>query len=67
MQPEVKKIVNFDQFFNIEAKSPIPKSPEPKPQNIGFPNFGVKAEQSAKGTNNKEDFAFFDDFFDKKK
>jgi hypothetical protein len=40
---EAKKTVNFDQFFNIEKKSSIPKSPEPKSQAIPFQNYEAKA------------------------
>lgn len=53
-------MVNFDQFFNIERKEPIPKSPEPKPQTIAIQNFGAKAEKPPKPINKKEEFAFFD-------
>ena len=35
-------MVSFDQFFNIDGKPSIPKSPEPKGQAAGFPNFGAK-------------------------
>jgi len=52
-------MVNFDQFFNIEGKSPLPKSPELKPQASPFQNF-AKAEQPPKPINKKDDFAFFD-------